>query len=102
MPLVLGPDAVPVVTEVAAARADPELAVLSAMAHVGDADAAQAARIAEAALAASVALDRGRSLLYCDAILVALSQAARKVLQSMDPGTKTCWPCVIDSPNPLL
>lgn len=84
-PLVLGPAAIPEITDGAVAKHDPELAVLSAMAHGRHEDAARAAAIASAALSASVALDADRSRLYCDLILASLGQAARRELQSMDP-----------------
>ena len=63
--------------------ADPELAVLSAMAHGKDADAAKSVRIALAAQLASVDLDDDRSTLYCDLILHSLSEAARRAFQNM-------------------
>jgi hypothetical protein len=85
LPLVLGPSGVPEVTDTAAACADPELAVLSAMAHGQDADAGKALRIAVAAMAASVRLDAERATLYFDLVAASLSEAARKALQSMDP-----------------
>ena len=85
MPLVLGPSGVPEVTDEAVALADPELAVLSAMAHGQDGDADKALRIAVAAMAASVGLDAERSTLYFDLVAASLSEAARKALQSMDP-----------------
>jgi hypothetical protein len=85
VPLVLGPSGVPEITDERVARADPELAVLSAMAHGQDADAEKALRIAVAAIAASVGLDAERSTLYFDLALASLSEAARKALQSMDP-----------------
>jgi hypothetical protein len=85
VPLVLGPSGVPEVTDAAAACADPELAVLSAMAHGRDADAGKVLRIAVAAMAASVGLDVERSTLYFDLVGASLSEAARKALQSMDP-----------------
>ena len=84
-PLVAGPAAIPQVTDEAAAVRDPELAVLSAMAHGRHEDATTAAAIASAALHASVALDPDRSRLYCDLILASLSEAARRELQTMDP-----------------
>jgi hypothetical protein len=84
-PLVLGPEAIPQVTDVNVARLDPELAVLSAMAHGAGENPAEAASIAAAALIASTALDADRSRLYCDLILASLSEAARGELQSMDP-----------------
>jgi hypothetical protein len=76
---------VPVVTDEEQAKADPELAVLSAMAHGQDADAEQALKIALAAMGASVGLDATRSTLYSDLVLASLSEAARKALQNMDP-----------------
>src|ERR1700742_1961083 len=48
-PLVIGPSGVPVVTDARRAGAEPELAVLSAMAHGRSEDFNMAARIAEAA-----------------------------------------------------
>jgi hypothetical protein len=84
-PLVLGPGAIPAVTDEAVARNDPELAVLSAMAHGKDMDIAQAATIAAAALDASITLDADRSQLYYDLVLTSLSEAVQRELQSMDP-----------------
>ena len=84
VPLVLGPSGVPEVTSEEVARADPELAVLSAMAHGQDADVDKALRIAVAAMAASVGLDAERSTLYFDLVAASLGAAARKALQSMD------------------
>jgi hypothetical protein len=85
VPLVLGPAGVPEVTDGDEARRDPELAVLSAMAHGRDADAEKALRIALAALGASVGLDAERSTLYFDLTMASLGRAAREALQSMDP-----------------
>jgi hypothetical protein len=84
-PLVLGPSGVPIVTDEAQALADPELAVLSAMAHGKDDDVERAVRIAIAAQAASLSLDDEHATLYWDLILLALSQAAREALQTMRP-----------------
>jgi hypothetical protein len=83
VPWVLGPSGVPEITDEAVARADPELAVLSAMAHGKDADPAKSVRIALAAQLASVDLDGDRSTLYCDLILHSLSEAARRAFQNM-------------------
>ncbi|HVZ33110.1 MAG TPA: DUF4351 domain-containing protein, partial [Polyangiaceae bacterium] len=85
VPFVLGPAGVPEVTDEAAARADPELAVLSAMAHGHDADSDKAARIALAAQLASLGLDEDRARLYFDLVLASLSEAARRELRDMDP-----------------
>jgi hypothetical protein len=84
-PLVLGPSGVPAITDEARARADPELAVLSAMAHGRDADAGTAARIASAAVEASLGLDADRAKLYFDLAVAWLSKAARRELRAMDP-----------------
>jgi hypothetical protein len=84
-PLVLGPSGVPEVTDPAQALADPELAVLSAMAHGEDADTQKSVQIAVAAQLASLGLDEDRSKLYVDLVLNALSHAARRELQTMNP-----------------
>lgn len=83
-PLVLRPSGVPEVTDEEQARSDPELAVLSSMAHGHDADTSKAVRIAVAARFASQALDADRSRLYFDLILSTLSEAARRALSTMD------------------
>jgi hypothetical protein len=84
-PLVLGPAGVPEIVDEGRARDDPELAVLSAMAHGQDADYAKAAQIALAAQIASLGLDEDRSRLYFDLVLASLSEAARQELRTMDP-----------------
>jgi hypothetical protein len=83
-PLVLGPSGVPKITDEAQARADPELAVLSAMAHGGDADVRTAVRIAHAACAGVAKLDEDRASFYADLILHSLGAAAREAFQAMD------------------
>jgi hypothetical protein len=67
------------------ALADPELAVLSAMAHGRDVDGQKAARIALAAQIASLGLDDDRARLYFDLVLNSLSDAAKSELRTMDP-----------------
>lgn len=84
-PLVIGPSGVPAVTDTTRAVADPELAVLSAMAHGKSDDPLLAAQIAQAAITASLGLDPDRSVLYFDLVLASLSEAARNSLQAMDP-----------------
>jgi hypothetical protein len=81
-PLVVGPDGIPVVSDPAVAAGDPELAVLSAMAHGGE-EAETAARIAFAGLTASLGLEDERALLYSDLIRTSLSDAARKALEAL-------------------
>lgn len=82
-PLVIGPGSVPIVTDEERARADPELAVLSALVHGRHADAGLAARIAAAAQLASRDLEDGRATLYYDLSQMTLSEGARKVLKHM-------------------
>ncbi|SEU21628.1 hypothetical protein [Stigmatella erecta] len=79
-PLVAGPDAIPVLTDEQAARQDPELAVLSAMAH-GHAEVGPA--IAQTVLAAVVGLDAERVRLYVDLTLSSLNEAARHALEAL-------------------
>jgi Domain of unknown function (DUF4351) len=84
-PWVLSPSGVAAITDEAKAREDPELAVLSAMAHGGDADIETAVQIALAAEIALLGLDAERSTLYRDMLSEAFSEAARRALQSMNP-----------------
>lgn len=85
VPLVLRPSGVPEVTDEAQAQSDPELAVLSAMAHGQNVDTSKSVQIALAAQIAALGLDDDRSRLYFDLILSSLSEAARQALQTMDP-----------------
>jgi hypothetical protein len=79
-PLVAGPDAIPILIDEQAARQDPELAVLSAMAH-GQAKVGQS--IARTVLAALAGLDDERVRLYVDLALSSLSEAARNALEAL-------------------
>ncbi|WP_441290246.1 hypothetical protein ACSRUE_06405 [Sorangium sp. KYC3313] len=79
-PLVLGPQRVPVVTDAGQAKAAPEVAVLSAMAH-GQSEAAVA--IGEAFFAAAPGLDEERRAVYGDLVLSSLNAAARRKLEAM-------------------
>ena len=85
VPWVLSLSGVPEISDEAQAKADPELAVLSAVAHGADEDFEKSARIALAAQAALLDLDADRSLMYHDMLLAGLSEAAREVLQAMMP-----------------
>ncbi|HEY6726436.1 MAG TPA: hypothetical protein VI197_20510 [Polyangiaceae bacterium] len=82
MPLVVGPRGVPVITDPERAKQDPELAVLSVMAH-GRGDVETAVQIALSAAAGSVPLDEDRRVLYFDLIEAALSEAARKAFEML-------------------
>jgi hypothetical protein len=83
-PYVLGPSGVPRVTEEAQACENPELAVLSAMAHGRDANLERALHIALAAQKATAGLDADRSKIYFDLIMSSLGEAARQALENMD------------------
>lgn len=85
VPIVLGPSGVPEILDDVQAAADPELAVLSAIAHGCDSDTAKSVRIAGAAQSASVRLDGARSRLYFDLIMHFLGEAAQRELQTMNP-----------------
>jgi hypothetical protein len=86
-PYVLGPSAVPEVTDIECAMQNPELAVLSAMAHGQRANVERALEIAVAAQKASVGLDADRSRIYLDLIINSLGEAARQALKTMDART---------------
>jgi hypothetical protein len=86
-PYVLGPSRIPAVEDEGQARANPELAVLSAMAHGRDRDTVRAIAIALAAQQASLGLDVDRAKIYCDLILNSLDEAARHALKNMDART---------------
>ena len=79
-PLVIGPQQIPVITDLDAARRSPELAVLSVAAHGHEPGAEH---IALAALAASRGLDSDRELLYPDFIFVLLGEVARAALEQL-------------------
>jgi hypothetical protein len=86
-PIVLGPGGVPVVVDQERAGADPELSVLSAMAH-GAGDVETAVKIALAAITACAALRDDRALVYSDLIRASLSEAARKALEEWMANTE--------------
>jgi hypothetical protein len=79
---VVGPKAVPVVRDADVALRDPELAVLSAMAHGKDAPDV-AISIATVALAACRHLDDERAMLYFDLINISLGDAARAAFEDL-------------------
>jgi hypothetical protein len=80
VPLVLGPQAVPVVRDAADAERSPELAVLSVMLH---GHGGEALAVAEAALGAARGLDEERSKLYADLVLASVDEAARAILEAL-------------------
>lgn len=84
VPFVVGPSSVPIVTDSAEATRDPELAVLSAMAH-GKGDPSVATSIAKAALGGleRLDLDDERAMLYLDLIVHSLGDATRAALEAL-------------------
>ena len=81
--LVVGPASVPVIDDVAVAERDPELAVLSCIAHGNEAHAEVLGR---AALLATLRLSDERQVLYSDLVFAALSEAARAALEDLMAG----------------
>jgi len=80
---VIGPQGIPQVTDRDQAMREPQLAVLSVVAH-GDGDVDTAVSIARAAVHAVLSLPEEQRLLYSVLIENALSEAARKALE-MEP-----------------
>lgn len=81
-PRVLGPEQVPMVTDVKQAQECPELAVLSALAH-GRRSAPDQRGVLKALLAAYGVMDRDHASLYHDVVLKALPAAARRYLEEL-------------------
>lgn len=79
-PLVVGPEGIPKVTDHEQARREPQLAVLSVMAH-GQGDIETAMAIADAATTAISQLPEDQRLLYSLLVQSNLSTAARKVIE---------------------
>lgn len=79
-PFVIGPNAVPVILDKEAAQKDPELAVLSAMAHGHE---EVGASIAQTVIDAVRGLDEERSTLYVDLVVSSLSEAVRNALEAL-------------------
>jgi hypothetical protein len=82
-PRVIGPEGIPQVTDRDRAVREPQLAVLSVVAH-GDGEVETAVSIARAAVGAVMQLPEEQRLLYSALIEKALSEAARKALD-MEP-----------------
>jgi len=82
-PVVLGPERVPVVTDAEHAERAPELAVLSAMAHVRHPDWTKVADALIRALDALGTVQLARANDYTDVVLAALPAAARATLEAI-------------------
>ncbi|NEE03558.1 hypothetical protein [Phytoactinopolyspora halotolerans] len=78
-PMVVGPEAVPVVTDPARARQEPELAIISALTHGRD---LRHRAILDAATTALNTFDPEHALLYAETMLVALPKEARRYLEA--------------------
>lgn len=82
-PLVLAPSDVPEVMDAARACADPELAILSAIAHAEHVDPSISVRVACAAISAISGVERLSPKLYIGLIKNSLSSATREALHAM-------------------
>lgn len=81
-PLVIGPHGIPLVDDPDRASRNPELAVLSAMAHGGEPDGE---KVLSALLAGLRAVDDDLAKLYADQVLAALPAAAQAWWEDMMP-----------------
>jgi hypothetical protein len=79
-PLVAGPDRVPPIADADQAKREPELAVLSAVAHGNHPDHE---KIMHALLTALASVDPERAALYNDIVFAALPSAARRSLEEL-------------------
>lgn len=80
MPLVAGPASIPIVRDVEVAKREPELAVLSAMAHGRE---PQGLDVVQVVLQAVGQLDPPRLELYADLIWNSLGDAARAAMEAL-------------------
>jgi hypothetical protein len=80
VPVVVGPELVPVVTDVAIAGRKPELTVLSALAHGGG---AEHRAVLAALLRALGSVEDQRRFLYLELVYAALPEAARRHLEEL-------------------
>jgi hypothetical protein len=85
VPLVIGPGGVPIITDPDLAAREPELAVLSVMAHGRDEESVAVA-VARAAAAGIEEFDPDRWMLYSALIESSLSDAARKAFEMLPQG----------------
>jgi len=81
-PLVLGPSGIPIITDPIAAIAEPELALLSALAHAKS-DTPLALPVALAALAGVASIAAEQQVLYFHLLRAAVGDAARKAFDML-------------------
>ncbi len=74
----IGPDAVPVITDIEAARASPELAMLSAAIH-----GKQSVAVLEAAVHAANLIDPQKSVVYFEYLAERLPEAMKRELETL-------------------
>jgi hypothetical protein len=86
--LVVGPEGIPVITDVDAATREPQLAVLSVMAHGRDADVATAVAVAVAAAAGARALPEPMRMLCFALIESSLGDAAKRSFEMLPQGQR--------------
>lgn len=82
-PLVLGPGAIPKITDREQARASPELAFLSVQAHIDSEEGPRVAIAAKAAIAAVHGVVHGIGMLYADLIELAITEAVRQQMEEL-------------------
>ncbi len=81
-PLVLGPAGIPIITDQLTAVAEPELAVLSALAHARK-EGAAAVPVTLAALAGIASMARDQQVLYFRLLRSSVCEAARKAFEML-------------------
>lgn len=80
VPLVVGPDLVPMLTDAGQAGRSPELVVLSALAHGGDPDRYG---VLDALLGVLSSVEKQHRFLYLELVYAALPEAAREHLEAL-------------------
>jgi hypothetical protein len=82
-PLVLGPEAIPKITDKEQAMASPELAFLSVQAHIDSEEGPQVAIAAKAAIAAVSGIEHRFGMLYNDLIELVLTETVRQQMEEL-------------------
>jgi len=87
-PLVVGPEGIPIITDIEIASRDPHLAVLSVMAHGRDDDVETAVAVAAAAAAGTAELPEPFRMLCFALIESSLGDSARKSFEMLPHGVQ--------------